>query len=88
MKTATEMGDLLSERGLTHGSFVENAAVAQTLKQYLRGLKGWDSLRAEQKEALDLICLKLSRIMSGKSNYKDHWDDIAGYAKLGSTPCE
>ena len=34
-----------------------------------------------------MIALKLSRILSGQSNFKDHWDDIAGYAKLGSEAC-
>ena len=34
-----------------------------------------------------MIALKLSRILSGQSNFKDHWDDIAGYAKLASEAC-
>jgi hypothetical protein len=41
-----------------------------------------------QIEALDMIALKLSRILSGQANFKDHWDDIAGYAKLGAEACE
>jgi hypothetical protein len=40
------------------------------------------------REALDMIALKLSRILSGQANFKDHWDDIAGYAKLGSEACK
>jgi hypothetical protein len=32
-----------------------------------------------------MIALKLSRILSGKPDEQDHWDDIAGYARLAST---
>ena len=35
-----------------------------------------------------MIALKLSRILSGQANFKDHWDDISGYAKLASEACE
>jgi hypothetical protein len=35
-----------------------------------------------QREALDYIAGKLARILSGQPGYADHWDDIAGYAKL------
>jgi hypothetical protein len=35
-----------------------------------------------------MIALKLSRILSGQANFKDHWNDIAGYAKLGSEACD
>jgi len=34
-----------------------------------------------------MIALKLSRILSGQADFKDHWDDIAGYAKLASEVC-
>jgi len=33
-------------------------------------------------ESLDLICTKLSRIVTGDCNHQDHWLDIAGYATL------
>jgi hypothetical protein len=33
-----------------------------------------------------MICLKLSRAVQNP-DYIDHWDDIAGYAKLGAENC-
>jgi len=33
--------------------------------------------------ALEMISLKLARIICGDPNFADHWDDIAGYAELG-----
>ena len=46
------------------------------------------NFKPEQIEALDMIALKLSRILSGQANFRDHWDDIAGYAKLASEACD
>ncbi len=35
-----------------------------------------------QREAVDMICMKLSRIASGHANFADHWEDIQGYSQL------
>lgn len=77
---------LLQEREKTHGSFALNADISQKLKAVLsfnRFLR-----KSVHNEVLDMIALKLSRICSGQENFKDHWDDIAGYAKLGAEACE
>ena len=78
---------LLQERQKTHGDFKQNAQISQQLKSMFGGY-GMQAFPAAQKEALDMIALKLSRILSGQANFKDHWDDIAGYAKLGSEACD
>ena len=83
-----ERDPLLSERQQTHGSFEMNAIISQRLKKNLRMVHPhYDNLSDVHKEAIDMICLKLSRIMSGQASFHDHWDDIAGYAKLGSEGC-
>jgi hypothetical protein len=76
--------ELIEERNETHGKFTDNARVAQLLKETLRDELGWSSLSAVQREAIDMIVLKISRILSGKAGELDHWDDIAGYAKLAA----
>jgi hypothetical protein len=81
---------LLVERKKTHGLFKDNAMIAQELKEIMRQPRPGihpPSLSVH-REALDMIALKLSRILSGQANFKDHWDDIAGYAKLGAEACE
>ena len=85
----TEARDpILVEREKTHGSFARNALYSQEIKHiFTTGLNNSQSIRAAQREALDMIALKLSRILSGQANFKDHWDDIAGYAKLGAEAC-
>lgn len=80
---------ILVEREKTHGSFERNARISQKIKfLYLCELNNMASIPDTQKEALDMIAHKLSRILSGQANFKDHWDDIAGYAKLGAEACD
>lgn len=78
---------LLVERQKTHGNFADNARISQKLKS-LFGYHGNPDFSDVHKEALDMIALKISRILSGQAAIKDHWDDIAGYAKLGAEICE
>jgi hypothetical protein len=92
-----ERDPLLEEREKTHGSFARNAEISQSLKQVMHGTysrggakfgTAYGQLNEVHAEALDMIALKLSRILSGQANHKDHWDDIAGYAKLATEACE
>lgn len=87
-----ERDPLLQERQKTHGNFAANAYISQQLKQLFRANRPLPAessgLKSVHAEALDMIAIKLSRILSGQANFKDHWDDMAGYAKLGSEACE
>ncbi len=78
---------LLAERQTTHGSFADNAMMSQALKDILRGSPGWLFLTSIERESMDMICLKFSRILSGKSMEKQHWEDVVGYAKLVEEKC-
>lgn len=86
----TERDPLLQERAKTHGPFKTNAAISQRIKGLIRNseMETNDMLSDVHREALDMIALKISRILSGQSRFKDHWDDIAGYAKLGAEACD
>jgi hypothetical protein len=78
---------LLSERGKTHGAYHIHAEITQRIKFMMRhghSKCGWDRLSDSQCEALDMIAHKIGRILAGDPNHQDHWDDIAGYAKLVS----
>jgi hypothetical protein len=79
---------ILAQRSKTHGDFHDNAAVSQALKKILRAQPGWELLTDIQREALDMNCSKVSRILSGQAHYTDHWDDIGGYARLASLEIE
>ena len=72
--------ELTEERGTTHGSFSANARVSQELKATIhRENSGMTNV---QREAIDMICMKLSRIASGHAHFADHWEDIQGYCQL------
>lgn len=77
---------ILNEREKTHGSFATTAYVSQTLKYHYRANLR-TKLNSIQHEALDLIMMKVARILSGNPNEADHWADIAGYAKLAEESC-
>lgn len=72
----------LAERKNTHGSFQANAEVAQAIKDVMRASPNWASLPDTVKEALDVIALKQSRILTGDWRHLDHYHDGAGYFRL------
>ncbi|GAB1663110.1 TPA: DUF6378 domain-containing protein [Mannheimia haemolytica] len=73
---------IIGERGKNYGSFDDVATMSQQLKAVL--LDTNTQLKPHQKEAGEMICLKLARIFAGcNPDYEDNWRDIAGYAMLG-----
>ena len=88
MSTATELlatyarDPILVEREATHGPFEWNAFVSQKIKEIFRSAPNYRHFSDGHKEALDMIALKLSRLLQNP-HHEDHWLDIAGYANLG-----
>lgn len=75
---------ILAEREKTHGSFSVHAKCTQTLEDTFYSYKDCSSFTAVQLESLHMIFHKLGRIAAGSPHFRDHWDDIAGYATLVS----
>jgi len=78
----TGINDILADREKGYGKFEDLAEITQALKAAFRAWPGWAKLRQDQREALDMIAVKLGRILNGNPNYPDSWVDIAGYAML------
>jgi len=78
----TDVKAVLTDRAKTHGSFEANAVLAQSIKRLIRINAKPNDLPYDMQEALDMIALKISRIVTGNPAVKDHWLDIAGYAIL------
>lgn len=72
----------LEQRGSRYGDFIDNAAIAQDLKAVMHRAPKWNQLSPDQKEALEVIASKISRMLTGDPQYRDNWHDIVGYAKL------
>lgn len=75
---------ILNAREVTHGDWNTTASVSQLIKDAIASA-GSERLSPQQAEALDLIATKIARIVSGNPDAAEHWDDIAGYAKLVSS---
>ena len=80
--------ELLSTRQTTHGSFSQNARQGQALRELFRSSPHWSTIPEVQREALDMIACKLSRILSGQSTFDDHWKDVIGYSTLALEECK
>jgi hypothetical protein len=76
------LDQLLNARGAVHGSFQENARISQALKQICHSAPGWSGMGDREREAIDMIAMKISRILSGQSSNPEHWEDVQGYAAL------
>lgn len=81
---------IIAERETTHGEYNDDARAAMALVDAIllaemeREDRKQDPLLDVQRHSLYLIAIKIGRILSGNPNLPDHWDDIAGYAKLVS----
>lgn len=74
---------VVAERAKTHGDFNQVALLSEELKVTLRCGPNWNHLAVRKREALDMIAVKMARILCGDAAHADHWRDIAGYAALG-----
>jgi hypothetical protein len=86
VKQTTE--ELLAERGKTHGEYADHARCTQAIMRAMQVEKNWPDLSDMQKETVHMIAHKLGRIATGNPDIPDHYDDIAGYAKLVSQRLE
>lgn len=83
---SSTLNTILAERGPRYGPFSDNAVIAQSLKEIMHNSPNWRKLTSVHQEALDLIAMKISRILSTGADltHRDNWDDIAGYATLAT----
>lgn len=81
----TDIQQILNEREKTHGDYGSHATITQDLKRIIHT---YDSeLTDSQRETLDMIAHKIGRILAGDPDFRDHWQDIAGYATLSADRC-
>lgn len=78
----SDVGETLAARDAEYGSYPRQAAINQAIKKAMRASTNWHDLKDEQRDALEMIAVKVSRILNGSPDYIDSWLDIAGYATL------
>ena len=74
--------DIIESRQDSHGDYATKAEFIQQLKCMMAGSFSWHLMTPSEQESLDNIAQKIGRICFGNPHFKDHWDDIAGYAVL------
>ena len=80
-----EERSLLKERGTRYGDYLQQTIIIENImaQVYEAGYgQAYRELQPDQKDAIRMIVVKLSRILNGDPNYLDNWQDIAGYATL------
>lgn len=75
------LNEVLAERGKEYGDFEQMCAVIQSIKTAIND-GNTSGLLPHQQEALEMIAVKIGRILTGNPNNVDSWRDIAGYATL------
>lgn len=83
----SDIREILNTRGKTHGDFSDQARISQNIKLMMRDSNNWEALSDCAKETLEMHAHKIARILAGDPDFRDHWDDIAGYAKLVADRC-
>ena len=82
MQSEATLNDTLAERGSTHGSYPVQAQLSQDLKDVMGESPNWDRLPPHMKETLEMVALKVSRVLTGDFNNPDNFLDLAGYSML------
>lgn len=84
----TDINALVADRKKTHGKYDDHARIAQRLKAVITDeliyMQRVDKLSHTQRESIEMILHKIGRIVAGDASFADHWDDIAGYAKIAN----
>lgn len=80
-RRAGEAQRTLDERGSTYGDVTLQAAVSEDIKRTMR-TGNFNELPPFMQQSLDMIALKISRILVGDPTKLDSWLDIEGYARL------
>ena len=74
--------EIIRAKETSHGHFDDTATIAQTQKAVMRRGRNWEGLVNPSKESLEMIATKIARILNGDPNDPEHWNDIAGYARI------
>ncbi len=77
-----DITNTLKVRNKSYGHFSEQAKQEQIIKTAFTKGKNWTELRDDQRSALEMLAVKLSRILTGDMLHFDSWHDIEGYIRL------
>lgn len=77
-----DIKEVLTERGSKYGNYLAQTTISSDLKFIITNQENFELMAPDQQDCLEMITVKISRILNGDPNYSDNWRDIAGYATL------
>jgi hypothetical protein len=77
-----DIHETLKERGTRYGNYLEQTKISASLQDVMHKARDFSEMDEDQQDALEMIAVKISRILNGDPWYTDNWRDIAGYATL------
>jgi hypothetical protein len=79
-----ELDTVLDKREEQYGSYMQSADTAIKIKSAMHNAIARNDLHLypDQLMSLDMIAVKISRIVNGNPAHRDSWLDIVGYATL------
>ena len=77
-----DIRNILDERGNRYGDYTRQAGIAQDLKEVARRGSSWGSMPTYQRESIEMLMTKVSRMVEGEFTNLDTLDDIIGYTTL------
>lgn len=78
----SDIKETLAERGTKYGNYLNQCRITAKLQTAMQDVPSYYKMEVDQQDALEMITVKISRILNGDPNYADNWHDIAGYATL------
>lgn len=78
------INQVLNERHKTYGAFADLARATFAIREvvYAELEKRNKSLDPDQLYALEMIIVKVGRLINGDASHRDTWADICGYSQL------
>lgn len=85
-----EVEATLVNRDQTHGDYREVASLYCGLKRVIGDYlhKTGKQIPTDVQMSLDMILVKIARIVAGNPLFHDHWHDVEGYSRLISREVE
>lgn len=76
-----EVQNVVRNRDASYGGFGGIAKTCQDFKEIARNCPSWNSLTPCEKEGIDMIFHKITRILYSPQKIRDSWVDIGGYCR-------
>lgn len=76
-----EVTNVVVARDSSYGGFSGISTTCQSFKDIARTCPSWENLSPCEREGLDMIFHKITRILYSPNKIRDSWVDIGGYVR-------